>query len=118
MNRVSKNPDATFVAVLFGMNDEAREHYMNFLRANQIHAIDCVYNLTDELKVPGEGHPNGKMNALWTECIAASLNNQFGEIGAHNAPSTTTSKTGGLKVQRSRREEKGRVDGKNASLGG
>jgi len=100
MNRVSKSRDATFVVVLLGLNDEAREYYMKFLRVNQIHAIDCVYNLTDELKVPGEGHPNGKMNALWTECIAASLNNQFREIGTHrrngfNAPSTTTSKSGG-----------------------
>lgn len=95
MNRVSKSRDATFIIVLLGMNDEAREHYMNFFRVNQIHAIDCVYNLTDELKVPGEGHPNGKMNALWTECIADWLNNQFGEIGAHNAPSTTSSKKGG-----------------------
>jgi hypothetical protein len=77
MNRVSKEYNAIFVAVLLEASGATKEHYMKFLSQNNVHVIDCVYESTDEMKVPGEGHPNGKMNTLWGQCISDALNDHF-----------------------------------------
>ncbi len=39
----------------------------------QIRVIDCTYPITREMKVEGEGHPNGQMNTRWAKCIADGL---------------------------------------------
>ena len=79
MNRVSEAYDATFIAVLLRVGNGMKEHYINFLRGKKIQVFDCVDNIsdTDEMKVPGEGHPNGAMNTLWAECISARLKERF-----------------------------------------
>ena len=35
--------------------------------------MDCAYDIKEEMKVPGEGHPNGEMHSLYAECIARAL---------------------------------------------
>jgi hypothetical protein len=77
MDRVSKEHNAIFAVVLLWADRNIKEHYMEYLRENNIQVIDCIYEITNEMQVPGDGHPNGKMHALWTKCISDALYNQF-----------------------------------------
>jgi len=77
MNRVSKENNAIFVTVLLDGDRNFKEHYIKFLSENNIQVIDCIYEITNEMRVPGEGHPNDKMNTLWAKCISDALNDQF-----------------------------------------
>jgi hypothetical protein len=77
MNKVCSEHQAIFVVILLSVSDQTKEHYVKFLSENNIQVIDCVYDLTKEMKVPGEGHPNGYMNTLWAECISEALANQI-----------------------------------------
>ncbi len=67
MDRFSREHGAKFVVALLLANEEARAHYLEFLRQNGIEAIDCVHALKPDLQVPGNPHPNGKMNVLWAD---------------------------------------------------
>jgi hypothetical protein len=35
--------------------------------------VDCAFPLPAAMQVPGDGHPNGRMNARWADCIGARL---------------------------------------------
>lgn len=78
MKKITEQYGATFVPVLLQVDREAKRHYQNFFQTHNIRDIDCVFPLTSEFKVPGEGHPNGKMNSLWAACIANALGDQRG----------------------------------------
>lgn len=80
MKRVSDEFGAAFVVVLLHVKGRAKNYYMNFFNENNIQFIDCVYNMSNKMRVPGEGHPNGKMNTRWAECISASLDERIGMI--------------------------------------
>jgi hypothetical protein len=73
MAEVAKAYRATLIVALLTASDEAKGHYINFLKRNGILAVDCAFELTEDMKVPGEGHPNGEMNTRWAACIAAGL---------------------------------------------
>jgi len=73
MNRITEKYGAKFVMVLLMADQETKSHYMSFCKTHNIRCIDCVYPLTPEMKVVGEGHPNGRMNSLWAECTANAL---------------------------------------------
>ncbi len=73
MKRLSARYGAQFAVALFDYDAEARASYMNFFGNNGIGAIDCFVPRRNDLIVSGEGHPNGRMNSLWAECIADYL---------------------------------------------
>lgn len=73
MNRISERSGAQFVMAILRANREDKVHYMNFCRAHDISCIDCVYPLTPDMRVAGEGHPNELANSLWANCIANEL---------------------------------------------
>jgi hypothetical protein len=77
MNKVATQHGATFVVVFLSVRRSTKEHYTAFLRESNIQDLDCGYDITDEMQVPGEGHPNGKMNTRWANCISAGLGEQF-----------------------------------------
>jgi hypothetical protein len=74
MNRVSEKHGATFFAVLLQTDDRSKRHYIKFFNENNIKFIDCSRHLTDDMIIPGEGHPNEKLNAWWARCIQSTLN--------------------------------------------
>ena len=43
--------------------------YNKFTKKNKIKLIDCGYELTDEHRVKGDGHPNNKAHTLYADCI-------------------------------------------------
>ena len=73
MSEVARVYRATLIVALLSASDEAKGHYIRFLQRNGIPAVDCAFELTDDMKVPGEGHPNGAMNTRWAACIAAGI---------------------------------------------
>jgi hypothetical protein len=59
--------------LFFWIDREGRADYARFLRANGIEVVNCTRAVTLDLMIPGEGHPNGKLNALWAECVSRRL---------------------------------------------
>ena len=51
-------------------SERGRTRYARFLHNNGIDMVDCFIPITSEMQVRGEGHPNGKINAMWADCIA------------------------------------------------
>jgi hypothetical protein len=78
MNTITEQFGAKFVLVLLWADQEKKRHYMSFCQSHNIRYVDCVRPITLEMKVVGEGHPNGRMNSLWAECIANELGDQTG----------------------------------------
>lgn len=52
---------------------EEKHHYVSFLSQNGFNFVDSVIDLSPDLIVPGEVHPNGKAHALWAQKIGAAL---------------------------------------------
>jgi hypothetical protein len=78
MNKISEEYNAIFVVVILYKDSlEGKEHYINFLRKSNIQVIDCAYDITDEMRVFGDGHPNAKMNTVFADCISDALKDQF-----------------------------------------
>ena len=73
MAEVANAYRATLIVALLTAADAVKGHYIRFLQRNRIPAVDCAFELTEDMKVPGEGHPNGEMNTRWAACIAAGL---------------------------------------------
>ena len=73
MRTLSSAQGADFAVALFDYSDEAKASYMDFLSKNGIGVIDCYVPRREDFVVPGEGHPNGKLNSLWAECITDYL---------------------------------------------
>ncbi|MHB8846162.1 MAG: hypothetical protein ACYC7L_15630 [Nitrospirota bacterium] len=74
MKAVSARNGAEFVLALLDYSEAAKAGYMEFARKNTIRVADCeIPEYVDDLAVPGEGHPNGKANTLWAQCISEFL---------------------------------------------
>jgi hypothetical protein len=77
MDRRSTEAGATFVTVALYADQATRDHYRGFLERSGIRYVDCHHEMTEDLKVPGEGHPNGKLHAIWARCILSALASDF-----------------------------------------
>jgi hypothetical protein len=66
----------SFIVAMLSFNEQEKDHYLKFLLDNNIMVADCVRQITPELRIKGEIHPNGKLNSIWAECIADFINNQ------------------------------------------
>lgn len=73
MNNLCKNNNSKFTVALLQVDDKTKFHFISFFREQNINFVDCDYLLTDDMVVPGEKHPNGKMNTLWADCIMQEL---------------------------------------------
>jgi hypothetical protein len=74
MNELAKQHGVQFaVVLLYGLKPEGKVDYVNYFKQHNIEHYDCQHTKTPDLVVPGEGHPNGKLNTLWAKCIAKSL---------------------------------------------
>jgi hypothetical protein len=75
MNNLSRKHGAYFAVVFLTTGEYTNEEYITFLHSKDINVIDCAHKLTDNFRVPGEGHPNERLNALWSKCIKRAINN-------------------------------------------
>ena len=71
MDKVSRAHEARFAVVLLHVFNKAA--YIAFLRQSDVAHIDCAYDIKDDMRVPGEGHPNGEMHSLWARCVSLTL---------------------------------------------
>lgn len=62
-----------FEVVFLQAQPAVARRYARFLAANAIAFSDCVVPIPPEMRVPGEGHPNGAVNAQWAACLARRL---------------------------------------------
>jgi hypothetical protein len=59
--------------MIVGGRRAARETYAGFFPTKRIRWLDCSVPLDRSLIVIGEGHPNGKVNTLWANCLSRFL---------------------------------------------
>jgi len=76
INKLAKNDyggDFVFVNLFSDEND--RNEYKLLLGTNKITYLDCVDQriFDEEMKVPNEGHPNGRMNSIWAEHLSGYI---------------------------------------------
>ncbi|MBE9536647.1 MAG: hypothetical protein IMF07_05650 [Proteobacteria bacterium] len=73
MDKLSKVNGAKFIVALLQAEEKIKKEYISFLEYNNISYVDCSFSMTKDMTVLGEGHPNGKMNSQWAECISERL---------------------------------------------
>jgi hypothetical protein len=61
------------VFLIAGEGEKQKREYFDFFQENNVPYLDCVQPLTEDNRIPGEGHPNGKLNSVWADCIANRL---------------------------------------------
>jgi hypothetical protein len=70
MKRACEANGTDFVVALLYMNAQNRTRYSELLRSHGVAFADCARPLPPAYQVPGDGHPNQKLNAIWASCIA------------------------------------------------
>ena len=73
MQKLVSRYNAPLIVVLFNGSVAQKYFYRTFFDMNGIRNIDCSVPTTADLKVPGEGHPNGRQHSLWAKCISNRL---------------------------------------------
>lgn len=70
MDQLVRSQGGNFTVILFDLSSDERKHYREFLRAQQIHAVDCDRpEMNDKSLRQPDGHPTGKLNTLLAEWI-------------------------------------------------
>jgi hypothetical protein len=73
MNSLAQRHGVAFVVAFLVAQDGKKDEYVRYLRETAVNYIDCVRPLTEENRIPGEGHPNGALNSVWAECISSEM---------------------------------------------
>jgi len=73
MQKLVNSYGAKLIVVLLDGSVARRYFYRTFFDINGITNIDCSFDMTEEFRVPGEGHPNGRTHSVWTKCIGNRL---------------------------------------------
>jgi hypothetical protein len=55
------------------MNAGNRARYSELMRSHGVAFADCTRPLPPAYQVPGDGHPNQNLNAIWARCIAKAI---------------------------------------------
>jgi hypothetical protein len=73
MNALARRRATRFAVAFLLAEDGKKEAYTTFFAEHRIPYIDCVEPLTEDNRIPDEGHPNGKINSVWAQCISEKL---------------------------------------------
>lgn len=73
MKDLAEKHGASFLTVMLNGPEETMAYYTERFADHQIKVINCNFPLTNDMRVPGEGHPNDEMNTQWAECIQQEL---------------------------------------------
>ncbi len=73
MNELARRRATAFAVAFLVAEDGKKEEYVTFFRDHRIPYLDCVEPLTEDNRIPGEGHPNAKLNTVWAQCISGGL---------------------------------------------
>ncbi len=77
---VSTRRGAPLLVAILEARPMARRHYIRWLVANGIGAVDCAHphSLDPAYLVPGYGHPGREIHADWAACIGRALEPKLG----------------------------------------
>ena len=75
MRTLADKHDATLIVAILAIEPQNRPRYRKFFEDNNIAYIDVAFPITKDMRVLGEGHPNGAMHSLWAESLAKFLRN-------------------------------------------
>ncbi len=78
MHRRCEERGTEFLVVFLLANAPTRTAYGKALDAAGVPWADCYRRLAPSLRVPGDGHPNGKLHGMWSRCIATALERASG----------------------------------------
>ena len=73
INQVARQAGAKLVVAIMWASPATLQHYLNFCKQQEITALDCHLDLTEEYIVAGEGHPNRAAHHIWAVSIARGL---------------------------------------------
>jgi len=73
MQALSNAHNADLLVVLLSLNRQAARAYTKAFTKNGINVLNCSFSLTRDMIVIGDGHPNGRMNTKWADCIGDYL---------------------------------------------
>ncbi len=73
MNSLARRRATRFAVAFLVAEDGKKEAYTTFFAEHGIPYVDCVEPRTEDNRIPGEGHPNGKVNSVWAQCISEKL---------------------------------------------
>jgi hypothetical protein len=62
-----------FAVVFLVALDDKKDGYIRYFHERGVPYLECVRPLTEENRIPGEGHPNGALNSVWAQCISDGL---------------------------------------------
>ena len=72
MRDLARERETPFLVMILGARPAAR-NYAELFEARRIRWLDCSVPLDRGLIVTGEGHPNGRANTLWADCLSRFL---------------------------------------------
>ena len=70
MKRACEANGTDFAVAFLYMNAQNRARYSELLRSHGVAFTDCAQPLLPAYQVPGDGHPNQNLNAVWASCMA------------------------------------------------
>lgn len=81
MDNTVKKYGAQLYVVILSAKEAQSINYKYFFRNNDIKFIDCSFgkglrDWPDEMRVPEDGHPSGKLTTKWAQCISDYLDNE------------------------------------------
>ncbi|MBQ4821782.1 hypothetical protein [Aquimarina sp. MMG016] len=65
MNKLCESNGVTFVFVILSASKEVKDHYIKYSDNNHIKVIDANVELSEDMIVEGDGHPNEKVHLEW-----------------------------------------------------
>ena len=71
MNDLCKSHNTEFcvIGIMFDFGDVTRKYYSDLCRQNNIEYHNMELKISKEMRVPGDGHPNGLCNTIWANRI-------------------------------------------------
>ena len=70
MHKMAHEYHMDYKVIIIMHNKETVDRYKNYFNTNNIVYKDCRLELTDDLKVNGEGHPNATAHNIWASCVS------------------------------------------------
>lgn len=76
MNQECIKNNTRLSVILLSSAEEFKKTFSDFFKEEKINFSDCIpRSVNDDMFVLGEGHPNGKLNDMWSQCIQQSVLN-------------------------------------------
>lgn len=73
MDQLVRQNGGQLLVVFLAGSAEKLADYQGYLDEQGVRTANCVFPMTADKVVKGEGHPNGAMNSQWAECLSNPL---------------------------------------------